>query len=243
MFQHVPKQRILSIAAGALPTTTSLVSITLGTNYPRGAMFILITQQNATTATAQTINVLGPGGEQSLGSYGPFAFDAATNAIHGWTVWRATTGYTAGQTIFIQGSGNFFNLTHVSFYYLENTTQYLGYSTGANAAGANAIFELLYTIGTGVSVSNAYRYSTLEIIVNTNPNGAAWNGLGIGVTNSVAPEGGAWTSVTNAGGGTLGIVNLWSNYLNRPPTQNTGIRGRYATAINNSWAFIRFGGG
>ncbi len=240
MFQHSPRQQFQLVASGSLPNAT-LVSITISTNIPGRALMGVSIQGNQTGAASLNWSIIGIGGEESIGGYGPFVYDATTAAHQKLFFWRApTSGYVPGNQILISAPSAFPTTSYATIFTVVNATQVLTLGQSNNAAGANVVYQSTYALGTGNIVSNAYRNTTLEIVFNTNAAGVAWNGIGSAI---ITPDGGAgWTSIFNGAATGIGIINLWASFTNRPPL-STAILGRYPSAVNTVAVFVRFGGG
>lgn len=241
MFQHNPILTATLLGSGALPAAT-VASLTLGTSVPRGSLLVAIVQGAQTSSNALVTTVIGKGDEVSLGPAGPFSYDGSTAAYIRWVVFRTPSGYNSGQVIFFTTTSNWPSTTYLSLVLINGATQYLGYTTTTNAAGANIVFTPTYTIGTDTIISNAFRTNQLELVFNTNAAAVAWNGIGTPLSSPI-PDAGVWTSFINGAGPGLGVINVWGAFTNRRPDQNTGINGRYPSAVNNHTTFIRFGGG
>lgn len=240
MFQHVPKQTPILLASGALPNGPTLSSITVNQNIPPGGLLAFVIQGASTASTAVTTTIFGKGDEINVNTAGPFAYDASTAAYIRWAILRCPTGISAGFNYFLSGSSAWPATTYATILYLQGSSQFLGYLNTPRATTANGIFTPTYTLGGGVINTNAYRQSTVEILFNTNAAAVAWNGLG---NTQITPDAGSWTSFINGAGTGLGVINLWAGFQQRPPTANTAILGRYASAVNNHETWLRFGGG
>jgi hypothetical protein len=240
MYQHSPKQIPVLLGSGALPNGTNLASIGLSQNIPPGGMVAFVIQGASTAATAVTTTIFGKGDEQTVSTAGPFSYDAGTAAYIRWGIYRYPTGLSTPFTWLFSGSANWPATTYISIVYLQNSSQFLGYSTTARAAGANVIFTPTYTLGGGTVATNAYRNSTVELLFNTNAAAQAWNGLGN--TGGMTPDASTWTQFVNGAGTGLGLINIWAAFSQRP-VNSTAVLGRYATAVNTHETWLRFGGG